>query len=154
MASPGYRQYLCSAGGQDDEDPVVARQWYREMIEEADPERQLRLNARNSRAAKERAGTMLTVIRDAAPVDPDAADLWRLIQSDFHRNQASVTTQLLQKKALRPELDVDRATDILWTVNHPDVWRLLTVDRGWSAEAYEAYETWTADTACRQLLPD
>src|ERR687884_75006 len=39
--------------GDEDEIPVAQRDWYREVLEEPDPERQLRLNARNARAAKE-----------------------------------------------------------------------------------------------------
>src|SRR6266513_1946290 len=35
--------------GEDDEVPVGEQPWYREVIEEPDPERQLRLTARNSR---------------------------------------------------------------------------------------------------------
>src|SRR5713226_5759145 len=49
--------------GDEDDAPVAERQWYRDVIEEPDPERQLRLNARNSRAVKERAGQTLGVIR-------------------------------------------------------------------------------------------
>ena len=75
------------------------------------------------------------VIRSAAPADPDVAGLWRLIQSDFHANQGSVVQVLHEKRALRPGLDVARATDILWTLNHPDVWLLLVVERGWTPEA-------------------
>jgi hypothetical protein len=37
------------------------------VIEEPDPRRQLRLNARNSGAVKERAGALLGVIRNVAP---------------------------------------------------------------------------------------
>jgi AcrR family transcriptional regulator len=38
----------------DQEDAAVAeRSWYREVVEELDPERQLRLNARNARVVKE-----------------------------------------------------------------------------------------------------
>ena len=74
-------------GGRDDDDRSP-REWYLEMIGEADPERQLRLNARNSSAVKQRAGRMLAVISDAAPSDPHARDLWTAIQSDFHDNQA------------------------------------------------------------------
>jgi AcrR family transcriptional regulator len=136
-------------GGEDDQQPVTARDWYREMAEEQDPERRLRLNARNSRVVKERAGGMLRVISDAAQVDPDARDLWHLIQTEFHDNQATVVRMLHDQGALRPGLDVDRAADILWTLNHPDLWRLLVTDRGWTSEAYE---TWVADTACAQLL--
>lgn len=136
-------------GGEDDQQPVTARDWYREMADEQDPERRLRLNARNSRVVKERAGGMLRVISDAAQVDPDARDLWHLIQTEFHDNQATVVRMLHDQGTLRPGLEVDRAADILWTLNHPDLWRLLVTDRGWTSEAYE---TWVADTACAQLL--
>jgi AcrR family transcriptional regulator len=136
-------------GGQDDQQPVTTRAWYQEMAEEPDPERRLRLNARNSRTVKERAGGMLRVISDAAQVDPDARALWQLIQTEFLDNQATIVRMLHDQGSLRPGLEVDRAADILWTLNHPDLWRLLVVDRGWTPEAYEA---WVADTACAQLL--
>ena len=41
------------------------------------------------------------------------------------------------------------ASDILWTLNHPDVWLLLVGERGWTPERWER---WFADTACAQLL--
>jgi hypothetical protein len=52
-------------------------------------------------------------------------------------------------KALRPGLDVGRATDILWTLNHPDVWLLLVDQRGWTPAEWEQ---WFGDTSCSQLL--
>jgi AcrR family transcriptional regulator len=135
--------------GEDDQAPVVAREWYREMIGEPDPERLLRLNARNSRAVKERAGAMMAVISSAAAADADARALWDLIQSDFHRNQATVVESLAGRKALRPGLALAQATDILWTINHPDVWQLLSAGCHWTPAQYE---DWTAGAACSQLL--
>lgn len=135
--------------GDDGDAPVAAREWYREAVEEPDPERQLRLNARNSRAAKMRIGPVLDVIRTAANTDPDMEKLWGRIQTEFHANQRAIVKSLDDKKALRPGLDVDRATDILWTLNHPDVWQLLVRQRGWTPEEYER---WFGDTACSQLL--
>src|SRR6476619_8232905 len=41
--------------GDEDEAPVGRRQWFRDVIDEPDPARRLRLNARNSRAVKLRA---------------------------------------------------------------------------------------------------
>jgi hypothetical protein len=43
------------------------------------------------------------------------------------------------KGALRPGLDVDRATDILWTLNNPDVWQLLVGRRRWTPAEYEEW---------------
>ena len=135
--------------GDEGEAPVAERSWYREVVEEPDPQRQLRLNARNSRAAKTRIAGVLKVIREAAPVEPDTGALWQRIQTEFHANQRVIVERLAERKALRRGLDVDRATDILWTLNHPDVWQLLVRERGWTPEQYEQ---WFGDTACSQLL--
>jgi len=134
----------------DEQDASVAeRPWYREVIEETDPERQLRLNARNARVVKVRIAALLEVIRDAAPADPDTGALWKLIQSDFYDNQRAIVETLHKKNALQPGLDIARATDILWTLNHPDLWLLLVGKRGWTPEQFEQ---WFGDTACSQLL--
>jgi hypothetical protein len=124
--------------GDEDDAAVVDRPWYREVVEEPDAELQLRRN-----------GGVLKILRPAAPVDPDAAALWRLIQTDFHDNQRVIVESLHAKQALRPDLDVTRATDILWTLNHPDVWLLLVGECGWTPEQWER---WFADTTCAQLL--
>jgi AcrR family transcriptional regulator len=136
-------------GGEDDATPVAQRDWYREVVEEPDPERQLRLNARNSRVVKQRAGALMGVIRSAAPTDPDLATLWSHIQSDFRDNQGSIVKLLIGKGALRPGLRVARATDILWSSSHPDMWQLLVVQRRWTPKEYEQ---WLGDTSCAQLL--
>jgi AcrR family transcriptional regulator len=135
--------------GDEEDVPVMDRRWYREVLEEPDPERQLRLNARNARMVKQRAATLMEVIRSAAPADPDIATLWRRIQSDFYDNQRAIVEALKKKKALRRGLDVPRAGDILWTLNHPDLWQLLVGERGWTPEQWER---WFADTVCAQLL--
>jgi AcrR family transcriptional regulator len=127
--------------------PVGERPWYREVLEEPDPERQLRLNARNSRIVKQRAGMLLDVFRGAAPTDPDIDELWTRIQTEFYENQRVIVESIAAKDALA--LDVTRATDILWTLNHPSQWQLLVVQRGWTPAEYER---WFADTACAQLL--
>ena len=129
--------------------PVGERDWYRAVLDEPDPARQLRLNARNSRVVKERAGRLLDVIRGAAPTEPDINDLWERLQRDFYDNQRVIVESIAAKQALRGDLDIDRATDILWTLNHPDLWQLLALQRGWTPAEYER---WFADTACAQLL--
>ena len=135
--------------GDEDESPVGERDWYREVLEEPDPERQLRLDARNSKTVKLRIAPLIEVIRNAASADPDIEVLWSRIQSDFYDNQRAIVERLHQRKALRRGLDVTRAADILWTLNHPNVWQLLVVERGW---APDRFEKWFADTAVAQLL--
>jgi AcrR family transcriptional regulator len=135
--------------GEDGKAPVAQHQWYLEVLNERDPARKLQLNARNSAAVKTRIGGMFGVIRAAATVDADCAALWALIQSDFHANQRTIVESIHRRGGLRRGLGVDRATDVLWTLNHPDVWMLLTGERGWTARAYEK---WLAETSSAQLL--
>lgn len=132
-----------------DEVPVAEQPWYREVLAEPDPERQLHLHARNVRVVKLRIGGVLEVIRAAGPTDPEIGALWRRIQSDFHANQRVIAESLDAKDALRAGVDVDAATDILWTLNISNVWHLLVVERGWTPERFEE---WLADVACSQLL--
>jgi hypothetical protein len=135
--------------GDGDDVPVAQREWYREVLEELDAGRQLELNARNARAVKSRLGPILVVVREAAPLDPDIAELWERIQSDFHRNQRGIVESIAKKGSLRSGLDVRRATDILWALNHPDVWCMLVVRCGWTPQEYER---WFARSAREQLL--
>ena len=135
--------------GDLDDAPVAERPWYTELLAEPDPHRALALTAQNSRIVKTRIGPILRVIRDAAPVDEDLAALWELIQTDFLANQRAIVESLADKGVLRPGLDVDRATDLLWTLNHPDVWLLLVGRRGWSPEEWES---WFATASQEQLL--
>lgn len=135
--------------GDQDEAGVAERPWYQEVVNEPDAERQLRLNAHNARVVKERIAGVLKMIRGAAPTDADTGALWQLIQTDFYANQRVIVESVHAKGALRPGLDVTRASDILWTLNHPDVWLLLVGERGWTPAQFEE---WFADTSCAQLL--
>lgn len=135
--------------GDESDVPVAERQWYLDVLEETDPERQLRLNARNSTAGKQRLAGILEVIRSAAAGDPDVAELSRRIETEYHANQRVIVERLGQRRQLRPGLALDRAADILWTINHPSTWQLLVVERGWTPDEYER---WSGDLACTELL--
>jgi AcrR family transcriptional regulator len=135
--------------GDEGDAPVSERPWYREVVEEPDPQRQLNLTAGYSRAVKERIGPLFEVIRGAALIDPDIAALWSRIQTEFHATQGAIVQALDAKGALRQRLGVERATDVLWTLNHPATWQLLVGERGWTPAEWEE---WFADAAATQLL--
>ncbi len=137
--------------GEEDSVPVGGQPWYREVLAEPDPERQLRLNMRNSLHVKQRAGAILEVIRSVASADPDIGALWARIQSEFHDNQRAVVQSIADKGALVPGLDVAAAADILWALNHPTLYRLLTVERRWTPKRYEE---WLGDLLVAHLLHD
>jgi AcrR family transcriptional regulator len=135
--------------GGAEETPVAQQDWYRAVLDEPDPERQLRINAHNSAHGKVRIGGLLEVIRSAASTDPDITALWNRIQTEYHANQGAIVQSINDKGALNPALDVAHATDILWMLNHPNTWQLLVGQRSWTAEQYERS---TGDLAVEQLL--
>jgi AcrR family transcriptional regulator len=132
---------------EDEDRPMGRHPMFLEVLDERDPERKLRLNARNSRLGKLRIAALADVIRSAAPADADIATLWERINREYHANQQAVVRSLAELGALH--MDEARATDILWTLNHPNTWQLLVRERGW---APEEYERWSADAACAELL--
>jgi AcrR family transcriptional regulator len=129
--------------------PVTEREWYREVLDEQDPTRQLELNARNSCLVKKRVAGIMEVIEAAAPADGEIASLWQRIQTEFRENQRVIVRSLQRKKALKPGLGGERATDLLWALNHVSLYQLLVRERGWTDAQYER---WLAAVFCSELL--
>jgi AcrR family transcriptional regulator len=137
-------------GGRE-EVPVGQQAWFREVLDEPDSAKALRLNARNSRVVKQRIAPLGHVILNAAAADPEIKALSERIWSQFYDNQLDVVKSIHRRKGLKPGLSVDRAADILWTLNHPHVYLLLLESRDWTPEQYES---WLGDITSSQLLKD
>src|SRR5215831_1893743 len=136
-------------GGDDQPIPVADRPWYRQLLAAKDPHLLVRAAARQSRLTKEHAGDVLRIIRQAAVSEPALAELWDRIETEFRLVLAGVAGRLDALGSLAPGIDVTTATDLLWTLNHPDTWHLLARRCGWTADRYEQ---WVGDTLSTQLL--
>lgn len=135
--------------GDDEAIPVAGRDWFRELLAQPDPVRQLELLAQGSGQVKSRAGDMMEVLREAARADPEIAELWGRFQGEFLQLQTVVVKSLADKGALRDGLSVPEAADLLWSLNHPALYHLLVVERGWSIDRYVA---WLGDALVAQVL--
>jgi AcrR family transcriptional regulator len=133
--------------GSDDPVPVAEREWFRAVLDEPDPRKRLTMFAAAATALKSRAGAIFEIIRHAAPADPEIGAMWDEFMRDFYENQRLVIERFDADGALK--VDVNRATDVLWTINHPAVYHLLVVERGWSAEEYQR---WLEESLNQQLL--
>lgn len=118
---------------------------------EPDPRRQLRLAAQVIRTIQERDADILDLLWQAGGGDPDLAAVWRQSHQQQLNRQGSLMGLLAQKDALKPGLTVEAATDILWAVSSPEVYRLLVRVRGWTPQRFEE---WLAETATTLLLRD
>jgi hypothetical protein len=135
--------------GDDAAIPVAERAWFREMLEEPDPGRQLELLVQYVSRIKRRTAPLNEVIRRAAQSDPEIGELWRVFQAQFMADQRLVAESLAAKGALRDGLDVDGAADAIWLLNHPSVFYLAVGECGWPEERFER---WLTDALIRQLL--
>lgn len=133
-----------------DEEPVsmAERTWYRAVVEEPDPRRRLALVAHNVRVVRERTAHVTEIVRQAAPADEQIAELWERFQREFYElGVRGIVETLARDRVLAT--DVTTASDIGWTLTHPDLYQLLVRQRGWSPEAYER---WLAETLAAQLI--
>jgi AcrR family transcriptional regulator len=90
------------------------------------------------------------VMRGAAAVDPDIADLRARMQENRFSKLRAFVEWLAATGPLRDDIDVDAATATVWTLTSPEVNRMLRDVRGWSAPQYQQ---WLATTLLRVLLP-
>ncbi|MDQ1616553.1 MAG: hypothetical protein QOJ60_2492 [Actinomycetota bacterium] len=129
--------------------PVLERTWYREVEDDDSPHGKLLVLARQSGGVKTRTGHLLIAIRDAADTHPEVRALWDEIEAKLQEVSTGVIAQILAAGALRADIDAAGAADQLWAINHPSMWHLLVVRRGWSDDAYQE---WLARTFTEQLL--
>jgi AcrR family transcriptional regulator len=134
--------------GDEEPVPLAERAWFRETIDEPDPSRRLALLARNARIVRERTGVLPEVVQQAAPLDEQIAELWERFQREFYERGMRAIAKTLERDGVL-SADLKTATDILWTLTHPDLYLLLVHRRGWKPDTYER---WLTDTLCTQLL--
>lgn len=137
-------------GGDEQPVGVLERPEPQRMRDEPDQRRQLEMMAQGIRGILERAGPIFDVVRGAASVDPEIAELYRQLQEERLRNMTRVVGWVAEKGPLRGGLTVDDGADIVWMLTSADVHRLLRVERGWTGERYER---WLADSLIAALLP-
>lgn len=134
--------------GDEEAVPLAERAWFRETIDEPDPNRRLALLARNARIVRERTGVLPAIVQQAAPLDEQIAELWERFQREFYERGMRAIAKTLEHDGVL-SADLKTATDILWTLTHPDLYLLLVRRRGWKPDAYER---WLTDTLRTQLL--
>jgi AcrR family transcriptional regulator len=136
--------------GDDAPIPVKDRPWAQEMLHQRDPHAMLELQARNDRMINERVAPLYEAVRNASAADDDIAHLYTTLKQQRLIGARITVEALAALGPLRDGLDLDAASDILWTLKDPTLWTALIVDRGWSAERYQA---WLAQIMQDSLLP-
>jgi hypothetical protein len=84
-------------------------------------------------------------------VDPDAAEQLAITRQQRLTGQSRVAAELARRHALAPGHSEAEAADLIYVFMSPEIYRILTAERGWASTRYQ---TWLATTLRRALLPD
>lgn len=122
---------------------------YRAVAQEQDARAVLPLSASLVGAHQERWHDVIRVLREAAPHDPAARTLLARGTADFRAALRVVAARLDQLGALRPDVGVDEAVDVLWFHLGFPAWEALVEDCGWP---HERAARWLARSAGAALL--
>lgn len=128
--------------------PLADRPPWSEMLAEPDPRKLIARWVEFASSAHERQAGILDVVRQAAAFDSEVAEVERRGAESRRTDFQTVVAELAGRDALRPELDVEAAVDIAWSLNSPELFRLFAA-RGWAPERWRA---WLAPTLTCQLL--
>lgn len=139
-----------SVGGDDRPVTMAERPAVRSMLDDPVPHRQVAAFAAVVRQVMARAADVHRILADASRSDPAAAELLGEMARQRQEGQRQVARSLARNHALRSGLNERDASDVIYALASPEVYRLLVVDRGWSPDRYEQ---WLADSLAGQLLP-
>jgi len=119
------------------------------IIDEPDPRRKVERYAATQPGIHRRAGPLLRALRDAKAADPELGRLWDELEQWRLDGQGQFVAHLAETGALRPDRSLEAATDLVWSLCSLAMHDLLVLDRGWTAERYQA---WLAEMLRRELV--
>ncbi|MEV4753536.1 TetR/AcrR family transcriptional regulator [Micromonospora sp. NPDC049559] len=134
-----------------DDEPVatVDRPWFRAALAAGTAEEQLRQLVRGAGQILDRVAPMMEVLRTAATVEPEIAELWRQEVDPRYTVYATAAEALVGRPDARPGLTVEHAADVLYALLSPELYLVLVRDRSWPPQRWEE---WAYDTLRPQLL--
>ena len=141
------------ATGADDPDapPHRDRSWIRELMSSTDPRRQLALLSEHGTDIFVRIAPLTGLIEAALASDPNLTAAWQETIQGRREGMRDQVQVIARSGAIRPDVGVDGAADIVFLLQRPETLHVLTVECGWSIERYKA---WLYETLCQQILVD
>jgi AcrR family transcriptional regulator len=123
----------------------------RAVIAESNPHRKLELYVATQPGVHGRSGRLYRVLVSAADSDPELREVLDGLEARRLQGLGALALQLGESHALRSDLSVEQARDIIWTLCSTPVHDLLVWRRGWTSEGYR---DWLTAALQRELLED
>lgn len=139
-----------SIGGDDRPVHLLDRSKPQSILHDTDQGRQLEMFSQDITEILSRAAPLFEIMRGAAKIEPEIADLIQNLLAERLQNMIRFVRSIAANGPLRNGLDEVQAGEIVWLLTSPELFQLVTVDRGWNKEKYAG---WLADALTRLLLP-
>jgi AcrR family transcriptional regulator len=136
--------------GDNQATPLRQRPVIDAIRDEQDPHRQLELYGKLLAEVSPRLAPLVRVMREAAPADPEIAAALTQLKANRLEGMDEFAALLAARGALRHGVSEQQATDVLWTLNSPELYELLVIERGWNPRRYGR---WIAQQLAAALLP-
>jgi AcrR family transcriptional regulator len=128
-----------SIAGDDAGIAIADRDWVRELRSESDRARRIAILAHQGRLILERRAQVDEIVAGGAAADPDIRSLLETGRAERYAGQRALLASVAGPDGLRAGLTLDEAADRLFALGSPEVYRLLSGARGWSADRFEAW---------------
>jgi AcrR family transcriptional regulator len=138
-----------SVAGDDEPLPIADRAEVAAIMAEPSAEGKLRLHAAHAVAISKRATAVDQMLRSAAAVDPEAAELWLRGSRDRQRGMEQFAAHLAECGYLREGLSIQQAASRLAVLIDPELYRLTVGVKEWTPEQHER---WLAELFIASLL--
>lgn len=123
----------------EDSRPVPRQKVPRALEAVTDQREQLRLFAADIGKRLDRVAPLIAVVSAAAPAEPELAELLDVLHAQRLRNLRIFVDALAANGPLR--LSPAAATEAVWALASPELYKLLTDVRGWSRRRYAEWLT-------------
>lgn len=138
-----------SIRGDTDAAPLRRRPVIDAIRQEQDPRRQLEMYGSLLAEVNPRLAPLVRVMREAAPGDPGIGAALVQLRANRLEGMSEFAALLADRGALRPSISKQEARDVLWSLNSPELYELLVLERRWSARRYGR---WIAQQLAAALL--
>ena len=135
--------------GDDEPVPLASRDFITAMHAEPDSRVKLAMFAKVLASMLPRTAPLQLLIRQASG-DPSIGTIWEQIHGGRLMGMTDFATNLSAGGHLRDGVTMQDARDVLWACSSPELYDLLVLHRGWTADQYAEF---IESTAAAALLP-
>jgi AcrR family transcriptional regulator len=126
-----------AAVGDDEPVPLMERPWLRQLRQEPDPRRIIRLWVATGRTIVERVAPLMRVVRGTTGTDAELAAQWNTNQNQTRTAYALLAGLLADRAALRPGMTVDEARDIAFVIANVETYLQFSDVCGWTLDQWQ-----------------